>query len=157
GSRSSFRSRTGTPATKSSRSSRRSFPTTPRRGSFSRAARGCGWRRRSRSAGGRPRRPSRAAANVRGALLERIRTAVHWGLHHGGVPFGVVDVGSNTVRLLVAEHGNTLLSEREMLRLGADIERHGRIPLEKLELTASVVARMVRDASAAGAAAIEIL
>ena len=41
--------------------------------------------------------------------------------------------------------GSTLLSEREMLRLGADIERHGHIPPEKLEQTASVVARIVRD------------
>jgi exopolyphosphatase / guanosine-5'-triphosphate,3'-diphosphate pyrophosphatase len=73
------------------------------------------------------------------------------------VPIGVVDVGSNTVRLLVAEEGRTLLSEREMLRLGADIERHGHIPDEKLELTASVVSRMVRDASAVGAETVEIL
>jgi len=90
-------------------------------------------------------------------LLDRIRTAVHWGLHHEGVPIGVVDVGSNTVRLLVGERGHTLLSEREMLRLGADIERHGHIPPEKLEQTASVVARMVGDARAAGVEAIEIL
>jgi len=90
-------------------------------------------------------------------LLERIRSAVHWGLHHGGVPIGVVDVGSNTVRVLVAEDGHTIFTEREMLRLGADIERHGHIPDEKLELTASVVSRMVRDAYAAGAEAVEIL
>jgi len=73
------------------------------------------------------------------------------------VPIGVVDVGSNTVRVLVAENGHTLFSEREMLRLGADIERHGHIPDEKLELTASVVTRMVGDAYPAGAEAIEIL
>ena len=73
------------------------------------------------------------------------------------MPVGVVDVGSNTVRLLVAEHGRTVLSEREMLRLGADIERHGHIPADKLELTASVVARMARDGRAAGAEAIEVL
>jgi exopolyphosphatase/guanosine-5'-triphosphate,3'-diphosphate pyrophosphatase len=73
------------------------------------------------------------------------------------VPVGVVDVGSNTVRLLVAEHGRSVLSEREMLRLGADIERHGEIPPDKLELTASVVARMARDGRAAGAEAIEVL
>ena len=90
-------------------------------------------------------------------MLERIRAAVHRGPHHGGVPIGVVDVGSNTVRLLVAEGGHTLLSEREMLRLGADIERDGHIPADKLELTASVVTRMVHDARAAGADAIEIL
>jgi exopolyphosphatase / guanosine-5'-triphosphate,3'-diphosphate pyrophosphatase len=73
------------------------------------------------------------------------------------MPIGVVDVGSNTVRLLVAAGARTLLSEREMLRLGADIEQHGHIPSEKLELTSEVVGRMVRDAYAAGAEAVEIL
>jgi exopolyphosphatase/pppGpp-phosphohydrolase len=90
-------------------------------------------------------------------LLERIRAAVVWGRHHVDVPVGVVDVGSNTVRVLVAEHGRTLLSEREMLRLGADIERHGEIPEEKLVRTASVVAGFAADARNVGATAIEIL
>ena len=80
-----------------------------------------------------------------------------WGRHHVHVPVGVVDVGSNTVRVLVSEAGRTLLSEREMLRLGADIELHGEIPREKLALTAAVVARFVTDARAVGAAAVEIL
>ena len=80
-----------------------------------------------------------------------------WGRHHVGVPVGVVDVGSNTVRLLVSEHGRTVLSERAMLRLGADIERHGEIPEEKLARTSSVVAGLVADARSAGAQAIEIL
>ena len=80
-----------------------------------------------------------------------------WGRHHVDVPVGVVDVGSNTVRLLVSENGRTLLSERAMLRLGADIERHGAIPEEKLAQTASVVAGLVADARSAGVEAIEIL
>jgi len=73
------------------------------------------------------------------------------------VPVGVVDVGSNTVRLLVSVNGRTVLSERAMLRLGADIERHGEIPEQKLAETASVVAGFVADARAAGVDAIEVL
>jgi exopolyphosphatase/pppGpp-phosphohydrolase len=78
-----------------------------------------------------------------------------WGRHHVDVPVGVVDVGSNTVRLLVSENGRTVLSERAMLRLGADIERHGEIPEAKLAQTASVVAGFVADARAAGVEAID--
>ena len=80
-----------------------------------------------------------------------------WSRHHIDVPVGVVDVGSNTVRLLVSEHGRTVLSEREMLRLGADIERYGEIPPEKLAQTTAVVAGLVRDARAAGVETIEVL
>lgn len=80
-----------------------------------------------------------------------------WGRHHVDVLVGVVDVGSNTVRLLVSESGRTVVSERAMLRLGADIERHGAIPEEKLARTASVVGSMVAKARAAGVAAIEVL
>jgi len=80
-----------------------------------------------------------------------------WGRHHGGVPVGVVDVGSNTVRVQVAADGRTVFSERELLRLGADIELHGAIPREKLQSTAAVVARFAADARAAGAESIEVL
>ncbi|HET7129112.1 MAG TPA: hypothetical protein VFJ93_08580 [Gaiellaceae bacterium] len=73
------------------------------------------------------------------------------------MPVGVIDVGSNTVRLLVSERGQALLSNREMLGLGADIERHGGIPLEKLELTESVVRRFVAEARAVGAVVVEVL
>jgi len=73
------------------------------------------------------------------------------------VPFGVVDVGSNTVRLLVAERGRTVLTERLVLKLGADIEVHGRVPEEKIDEVARVVQRFVRDGEAAGAEEIEVL
>jgi exopolyphosphatase/guanosine-5'-triphosphate,3'-diphosphate pyrophosphatase len=80
-----------------------------------------------------------------------------WGHHHGAVPLGVVDVGSNTVRLLVTRRGRPILSEREMLRLGADVELSGRIGEEKLARTASVVARYAEDARAAGVDNLEVL
>jgi exopolyphosphatase/guanosine-5'-triphosphate,3'-diphosphate pyrophosphatase len=70
---------------------------------------------------------------------------------------GVVDVGSNTVRLLVTRAGRTILTEREMLHLGADVERRGEISAEKLALVAEVVGRYADDARAAGAVALEVL
>lgn len=73
------------------------------------------------------------------------------------MPVGVVDVGSNTVRVLVSQNGRTLFSEREMLRLGADVELHGEIPGDKLALTAAVLRRFAADARSAGATAIEVL
>ena len=90
-------------------------------------------------------------------MLDRIKTAVLWGRHHIDVPVGVVDVGSNTVRVLVSQGGRTILSERDMLHLGADIERFGAIPEDKLALTAAVVGQFVRDARSAGAVAVEVL
>jgi exopolyphosphatase/guanosine-5'-triphosphate,3'-diphosphate pyrophosphatase len=79
-----------------------------------------------------------------------------WRRHHGDV-VGVIDVGSNTVRLLVMRGRREVLSEREMLRLGAEVERHGHIPDGKLTQTALVVGRLARDARAAGVSALEIL
>src|SRR4051794_6484551 len=79
-----------------------------------------------------------------------------WGRHHGDV-VGVIDVGSNTVRLVVARGRREVLSQKEMLRLGAEVERHGRISDGKLTQTALVVARLAREARAAGVVALEIL
>ena len=73
------------------------------------------------------------------------------------MPVGVVDVGSNTVRLLVEVDGRPVLSERELLRLGDDVERQGRISADKLELAARVVAGYAKDARAAGVLELETL
>lgn len=80
-----------------------------------------------------------------------------WGRHHAGMPVGVVDVGSNTVRLLVVRDGRPMLSEREMLRLGADVERNGRISDAKLNEAAEVVRGYAEDARSAGVERLEVL
>jgi exopolyphosphatase/guanosine-5'-triphosphate,3'-diphosphate pyrophosphatase len=80
-----------------------------------------------------------------------------WGRHHSGVPYGVVDVGSNTVRLLVAAHGKPVLSLRATLGLGACVERSGAITESKLLETADHVARFVAAAREAGAEDVEVL
>jgi exopolyphosphatase/guanosine-5'-triphosphate,3'-diphosphate pyrophosphatase len=79
-----------------------------------------------------------------------------WGRHHDDV-VGVIDVGSNTVRLLVARGRREVLSERVMLRLGAEVERYGQISEEKLDEAAAVVKGFARDARRAGVVALEVL
>jgi exopolyphosphatase/guanosine-5'-triphosphate,3'-diphosphate pyrophosphatase len=59
---------------------------------------------------------------------------------------GVVDVGANTVRLQVSRDNESVLGERAMLRLGEAIERSGRIPDEKLDEAAAVVAKFAAEA-----------
>ena len=70
---------------------------------------------------------------------------------------GVIDVGSNTVRLVVADGDRQLLSRREMLHLGADVELHGSIPAEKLAAAARLVGSYAEAAHAAGAVEIAVL
>jgi exopolyphosphatase/guanosine-5'-triphosphate,3'-diphosphate pyrophosphatase len=78
-----------------------------------------------------------------------------------GVRVGIVDVGANTVRLLVAARdGQRLISVREervQLGLGEEIERTGKISEEKLEDTAATAAARVRRARKLRCAAIEVL
>jgi exopolyphosphatase/guanosine-5'-triphosphate,3'-diphosphate pyrophosphatase len=72
-----------------------------------------------------------------------------------------IDVGSNTVRLLVAtiDDGSVkpLQEERTAVGLAREIERTGRIPAEKIERAAEVARRYARDATKLGAARIEVL
>jgi exopolyphosphatase / guanosine-5'-triphosphate,3'-diphosphate pyrophosphatase len=78
-----------------------------------------------------------------------------------GVRVGIVDVGANTVRLLVAARdGQRLVSVREervQLGLGEEIERTGKISEEKLEDTAATAAGRVRRARKLRCAAVEVL
>jgi exopolyphosphatase/guanosine-5'-triphosphate,3'-diphosphate pyrophosphatase len=80
-----------------------------------------------------------------------------WDRHHGRVPLAVVDVGSNTVRLLVLEGGRTLHTEREALGLGAVVERDGFIPTHKLEQAADIVASFAETARQHDADHLEVL
>ncbi|HKC22561.1 MAG TPA: hypothetical protein VKB64_08630 [Gaiellaceae bacterium] len=74
---------------------------------------------------------------------------------------GIVDVGANTVRLLVAARDGQLLvpvrEDRVQLGLGEEIERNGRISSEKLADTAATAAACVRRARKLGSAAVEVL
>jgi exopolyphosphatase/guanosine-5'-triphosphate,3'-diphosphate pyrophosphatase len=78
-----------------------------------------------------------------------------------GVRVGIVDVGANTVRLLVAARdGHRLVAVREdrvQLGLGDEIERTGLISEEKLEEAADTAAVHVRRARKLRCAAIEVL
>ena len=78
-----------------------------------------------------------------------------------GVRVGIVDVGANTVRLLVAARdGDRLVSvreERTQLGLGEEIERTGELSAEKLEETAATAATRVRTARKLRCAAVEVL
>jgi exopolyphosphatase/guanosine-5'-triphosphate,3'-diphosphate pyrophosphatase len=71
----------------------------------------------------------------------------------------VIDVGSHTVRLLVAyrKEGalHAILEAKATLRLGVEVERHGRITDAKLEQTAGCVSEFARAARQAGAARLE--
>jgi exopolyphosphatase/guanosine-5'-triphosphate,3'-diphosphate pyrophosphatase len=80
-----------------------------------------------------------------------------WRRHHGSVPVGIIDVGSNTVRVKVARDGEEIVSVREMLRLGAEVEKYGRISEAKLAETVEVVRRYADLARAEGATELEVL
>jgi exopolyphosphatase / guanosine-5'-triphosphate,3'-diphosphate pyrophosphatase len=74
---------------------------------------------------------------------------------------GVIDVGANTARLLVAERKSrglrVVLEERVRLALGEAIERGGSIPAAKLEELRTIATAQVEQARAVGCEAIEIL
>jgi exopolyphosphatase / guanosine-5'-triphosphate,3'-diphosphate pyrophosphatase len=78
-----------------------------------------------------------------------------------GVRVAILDVGSNSMRLLVAgvERGNVkeLARERVYLRLGDDAYRLGRISVEKLEQTGEVAERFARVARKAAAERLETI
>jgi exopolyphosphatase/guanosine-5'-triphosphate,3'-diphosphate pyrophosphatase len=94
-------------------------------------------------------------------LLKRLRAPTGGSARIAGVRVGIVDVGANTVRLLVAgRDADSLVAVREervQLGLGEEIERTGGISDEKLEETALTAAARVRRARKLRCAAIEVL
>ena len=76
-----------------------------------------------------------------------------------GVKVGIVDVGSNSMRLLVAKVARGSMKELERqrgyLRLGDDAYRLGRISSAKLEQTGEVAERFARIARKAGCERLE--
>jgi len=88
---------------------------------------------------------------------EPLTAADLWPRHHGGVRVGVVDVGSNTVRLLVASGGETIVQRRAILGLGAAIEATGSIPPEQLAEVADCVADWVKVARRHRAERLQVL
>jgi exopolyphosphatase / guanosine-5'-triphosphate,3'-diphosphate pyrophosphatase len=97
-------------------------------------------------------------------LLERLlsrRLTADAAARIPGMRVGIIDVGANTVRLLVATHDGDQLfglrEERTQLGLGEEIERMGAISEEKLEETALTAATHVRRARKLRCAAIEVL
>ena len=77
------------------------------------------------------------------------------------VNVAVVDVGSNTIRLLVgarAGHGIAeIVRGRRVVGLGADVERFGAISAPKLAETVECVAGFVEEARDAGAEPIDVV
>jgi len=97
-------------------------------------------------------------------LLQRLRAG--WAptdawARIAGVRVGIVDVGANTVRLLVAGEDDGRLvpvrEERVQLGLGEEIERTGEISEEKLDDAAATAAARVRRARKLQCAAVEVL
>lgn len=78
-----------------------------------------------------------------------------------GVRVAVVDVGANTLRLLVADgEGGSLepvREERKRTALGEDVERLGYLSEEKIESSASAARKEVRRARKLGAARIAVV
>src|SRR5262245_43366977 len=74
---------------------------------------------------------------------------------------GIVDVGSNTLRLLVARRQKgrlvPLQEEREHLFLGEDVEREGSLSRARIEEAAFCAGSYTQSARAAGARAVEVL
>jgi exopolyphosphatase / guanosine-5'-triphosphate,3'-diphosphate pyrophosphatase len=77
------------------------------------------------------------------------------------VRVAVVDVGANTLRLLVAESTErglrSVREERRRTLLGEDVERLGRLTDEKIERSAEAARKEVRRARKLGAGRIEIV
>src|SRR3954470_13687086 len=81
--------------------------------------------------------------------------------HRVSWPAAIVDVGSNTVRLLVARCSESTVmptyTDGEKLNLGREIEACGRLSEKSIAATAEVVRRLCADARSHGADSIEVI
>lgn len=72
-----------------------------------------------------------------------------------GLRYGIIDVGSNTIHLLVGEvDGGAVVpvtSEKVSARLGSGVERSGRIEARRLEIGASAIEMFARISALTGA------
>ena len=80
-------------------------------------------------------------------------------MQNGAAPLAVIDVGSNSVRLLIARplpggHLEILDDARATLRLARVVDRHGELPPDVLEQTLGAIGDFVRLAGRAGAASV---
>jgi exopolyphosphatase / guanosine-5'-triphosphate,3'-diphosphate pyrophosphatase len=113
-------------------------------------------------------RPSRARGIGAGALIDgikRLATALRVTtgpvVRIAAVRVGIVDVGANTLRLLVAARENgriiALREQRVQLGLGDEIEQKGTIGEEKLGEAAAIARAHVRRARKLGCDRIDVL
>lgn len=65
--------------------------------------------------------------------------------------YGVIDIGSNSVRLLLWADGQTIYKKINTTRLGAGVEKTGRLSAEAIARTAHAVAAFKQEAERAGA------
>lgn len=70
---------------------------------------------------------------------------------------GIVDVGSNTVRLVVVGRDGIHSTKKARLGLGSEIEAHGRLSEEKIAETAAAVEKLCAKARKHGVAELHVL
>lgn len=112
--------------------------------------------------GSRARREAMIVTNdrhifVSGLLPRVVRRVATIGT---GMKAAVIDVGSNTIRLLVAESGEcglvTVEERRAQVGLGVDVEDHGRVSKRKINEAAVTVRRFATRAQELGCAGLVV-
>jgi exopolyphosphatase/guanosine-5'-triphosphate,3'-diphosphate pyrophosphatase len=75
--------------------------------------------------------------------------------------YSCIDIGSNTIRLLVAEEDEgqlrELMTQRVYTRIGKSLHKHSKIPKDKIDESAEIVATQARHAIESGAERVAIV